>query len=131
MSYQFTPLQLAWIEALESGKYLQAKNRLTKISPESHCCLGVACVVFEKNTGKELIKERVEELEGDSCISYNGLRGVLHDDVREELRLYGSDGVFLNDFKNLKSLAEMNDAGNSHKQIAEYIRANPENVFRQ
>jgi hypothetical protein len=52
--------RLAWIEALESGDYAQAKGSLRKIdyppnaqgvSENGYCCLGVACEVAAKTGG--------------------------------------------------------------------------------
>ena len=44
-----------WIKALESGKYRQGDHELG--GPQiGYCCLGVACVVYEKETGEELPK---------------------------------------------------------------------------
>lgn len=39
------------VEALRSGKYKQTTNYLTKIAngEQSHCCLGVACLVAKEN----------------------------------------------------------------------------------
>ena len=49
--FPFTPEQLRWIEALESGDYVQCKETLAKYNLENkriaHCCLGVAVELFD------------------------------------------------------------------------------------
>lgn len=46
-----------WTKALRSGKYKQTRGTLAKVNkrgiPQSFCCLGVACEVYAKATGKE------------------------------------------------------------------------------
>ena len=52
-------VMIKWAEALESGKYQQAKKKL-RIDENSFCCLGVLCELYreEKQLGKwEYIQE--------------------------------------------------------------------------
>jgi hypothetical protein len=46
--------------ALRSGKYKQSKNRLTTIHDDgiTHCCLGVACEVYQKYVGDLLVVDK-------------------------------------------------------------------------
>ena len=46
-----------WIKALESGKYRQSNDQLGG-HIIGYCCLGVACAVYEKETGEVLPKTR-------------------------------------------------------------------------
>lgn len=45
-----------WLAALRSGKYKQAKGKLRRSIPNTsqykHCCLGVLCDIYRKETGK-------------------------------------------------------------------------------
>jgi hypothetical protein len=46
---------LKLVEALNSGKYVQGRDRLKKPDGQGgyvHCCLGVACEVYIQETGK-------------------------------------------------------------------------------
>lgn len=49
-----TPIQL-WIDALRSGDYVQGhyalKKHSTILDRPVHCCLGVACEVYQKEVG--------------------------------------------------------------------------------
>src|SRR5688572_668760 len=40
-----------WVEALRSGEFQQGKDSL-RPKPDAFCCLGVACEVFRRETGK-------------------------------------------------------------------------------
>jgi len=55
MKFKLTPEQarMAWAEALESGEYTQGYGRLRR--GNEHCCLGVACEVFRREEGEELL----------------------------------------------------------------------------
>jgi hypothetical protein len=46
MNNQFTPEQEEWLQALESGKYMQGRKWLNKGG--NMCCLGVACELFKE-----------------------------------------------------------------------------------
>lgn len=130
--YPFTPEQEAWLRDLETTEAPQTKGFLRvrqggKYFPEGYCCLGRACIVFG-----------LEELDdGDGLSSFLGENVGLPRTITNLLRLYGDCGEFetLVDIGDAESgstfhnLADFNDAGWSFKQIAAYIRANPENVF--
>jgi hypothetical protein len=102
-----------WLIALRSGLFNQAKYALygeifsKKIIEDrekqfGHCCLGVACIVAgipEKN---------IKELQLPSDVSYQS-------------KNYKKLPKFLLDDDTVSTLATMNDAGKSFKQIANYI----------
>lgn len=44
--FELSPLQVQWIEALESGKYKQDKGALRRAQDGGFCCLGVLCEVM-------------------------------------------------------------------------------------
>jgi hypothetical protein len=121
--YKFTPMQLKWLEALESGEYKQAVGHLEKNG--SYCCLGVAASVcgvasesMHKKGDLESLPEVVESL---------GLKGEDGDfgDVFETDEL-DEDGIPLW----ADCLIKVNDDLHwDFKQIAQFIRENPELVF--
>jgi hypothetical protein len=43
----------AWVEALRSGKYKQAKHALRDIRKDSFCCLGVLCDIAKSDLDTE------------------------------------------------------------------------------
>lgn len=151
--YKLNSFQEAWLKALESGKYKQATGSLA-IKKEgkltfSYCCLGVACEVFNEKMPKtqqlDVNKEREYQDESfkDSEIevSYDGATADLPEKVLNKLKLNGEMGELHTPIANkgrkrvntdeqeVGSLADMNDSGYSHKQIARFIRAHPEQVF--
>jgi hypothetical protein len=134
MSYVFTPLQLAWIEAIKSGRFLQGRERLTSLieGKQYHCCLGVACIIH--NEQAEALKLRLIELtQRFDAINYNNERNYAPNALIDALGLRGNAGQ-LKKFASINgltydTLAEMNDNGMSFVEIAAYIEANPENVF--
>jgi hypothetical protein len=48
-----------WVEALRSGKYKQTEHVLQDTN--GYCCLGVACVVYEQETGITLQRSEVSK----------------------------------------------------------------------
>ncbi len=120
------PLQTLWVEALESGKYLQSDQGLLKTLGGKYCCLGVA---------REVIPD---------C--YSNSHYFL--DQYEVLKLFSRGGKLMKPVHKggceFDDLTDMNDGktpvdekGNptgpkvsfTFAEIAAYIRANPENVF--
>lgn len=131
MTYPFTPEQEAWLRDLETTEEPQATGSLHIIEPgpgesSGFCCLGRACV----SLGLE------ETPEGGHFI-FNGQSDdtIMPDGAWELLRLRGSGGELDrpaelgNGRPCVQSLYRMNDIGMTFKEIAAYIRANPENVF--
>ena len=78
-----------WVEALRSGEYKQGRGTLG--GPDlGYCCLGVACVVYEQQTGEELPKTHFSDL---NAIIYRGVN--LHASfrvVRDWLGLTSDNG---------------------------------------
>ena len=62
-----------WAEILRSGKYQQAKGRLRR--GNSYCCLGVACDIYRKETGKgqwdSAFRFQIGNLKGCSFLPFN------------------------------------------------------------
>lgn len=122
---QFTPSQLEWLAALESGEWKQAKGWLFDRGEGDicgHCCLGVRAEqlnLCEDKTGRfyRFGKERAN--------------AVAPQEVIDDLQLRGDCGEFLVPVDKFRSLAELNDDGDcSFAEIAAFIRANPWQVFR-
>jgi hypothetical protein len=101
--------------ALRSGDYKQTKGTLQNL--EGHCCLGVMCEVYEKETGNTV--KRYEGMVRDASL-------VSHPKVKEWVGLVESSGntsskgalVFLNDVE-----------GYSFSQIADFIESEPEGLL--
>lgn len=122
--FKFTKLQLEWLEALESGQYEQCEGKL--YDGTGYCCLGVAERIRDPNSSK-LNPERPSftlDDEGVNAYSLIGDCGELKDTLC--MGTLDEDGEELI----AESLAVLNDSfGWTFKQIAEFIRENPEQVF--
>lgn len=118
--YEFTPKQLQWLEALESGKYRQGKKKLYVIKEDlkCHCCLGVAMELFHPNA-REMKPDNLNP-------SYSKGYGVSNK-VQKLLKLRSPEGN-ANDCR-FTALSIMNDRGATFKEIAEHIRKHPEEYF--
>jgi hypothetical protein len=109
--------------ALRSGEYKQTKEALQNSS--GHCCLGVMCEVYEKETG-DIIDRRT---------SGNIMGGNLsrHEKVQTWVGLLTSSGditiVSPNSSKHI-SLAHMNDSeGKTFSEIADFIESEPKGLL--
>lgn len=105
--FKLGPLQIAWLEALESGKYEQGHHYLKR--DDRFCCLGVLC-----------------DLAGSSHGDWDV---HLPDSLVEQYGFFTNYGEV--DRGAHDSLVCMNDTGASFAQIAAFIRANPEKVFKK
>jgi hypothetical protein len=116
------PMQTLWVEALESGKYIQHEEggaMCVNIGDrKEYCCLGVAAVIF--NLSKDF-----SSLRDYAALGLFSELGYLD-------RFIKVDGFEFN------SLSHMNDGVRrdgvvvkrfTFPEIAAYIRANPSNVF--
>ncbi len=124
MSYKFSPLQRAWLDALKSGKYRQGKRVLARRLPNKkveYCCLGVACVVGNENG----VKSKKTCCSTEKVIAFDNMTGCLPPNIQKALKMRDHIGVV----SETQSLAYMNDSGKTHKEIAEYIEANPDKIF--
>ena len=111
-----------WVEALRSGEYGQATNYLGKNKGNKYCCLGVACVILNKIAGQE---PNWNKRRKDYYLESGGELSVLGG--KEEL-LFNSPTGQIKD--GIESLAEMNDLGATFDEIADFIEANPEQIFK-
>ena len=100
-------LKAAWVEALRSGKYKQAKKTLHNKTQGSYCCLGVLCEVAKPEGWNgfaiDLTDEHGYRVYDDAGLPYQTL---------QELKLFPTDHNIL---------MVMNDKGARFKSIAKYI----------
>lgn len=114
------PLQMAWVEALESGKYKQGTLWLK--ADGKYCCLGVLCelagLAYNEHT---LAFTDGEEPQTD----------VLPQSLVDRIGLRDKSGGFrTSQWDESSSLIGLNDDDRfTFKQIAEFIRSDPSNVF--
>lgn len=111
------PVKL-WLKALRSGKFDKGVGRLEE-SPGKYCCLGVACIVFEKETGRSFSRLLDKRLFGSA------LEGEMAD-VRTWLGLRTPGGSVCHGI----GLINLNDDHKlSFKKIADVIESKPEGLF--
>lgn len=142
MSYEFSPEQLKWIEALESGEYHQTTGCLKRLKGRvvSHCCLGVAMELFDPNDNLMFLDTyTVMNSDGTSEFVGESNGGSLSTSVMNLLRLRSSEGVNKRDETNIdkiiltfsesRALTRLNDEGMSFADIAKLLREKPEEYF--
>lgn len=100
------PKQQKWVDALRSGKYPQTYGYLH--DEHGYCCLGVADEVLGLKT------------ENKTC-----LEGTF-----QEIGLNCHSGSFILDNTRCY-LTDVNDDGATFEQIADFIEANPNLVFKR
>lgn len=156
--FEFTPLQLAWIEALEKGQlpdgtelkqgqsYLTQRERSETV--EKDCCLGVACkVAMQLMPDLDLELEFVAQNskpgpEDIITTEYDHEKGELPKKVGEALRVFESNGQPVTEklpisleeeypYGEYESLVEMNDKRKlSFKEIAHVLKTYPWIFFK-
>lgn len=105
-----------WLQALESGEYVQGKGELVdQDNPQDikYCCLGVLCDVARKNgintrfDGRGYLPRRISRLIG----------------MTEEGRFNSPITLrYHNNYSEFEDLTRINDWGISFKRIAKIIR---------
>ena len=113
-----------WCAALESGEYLQAKDRLR--TETGFCCLGVLSDLAVKAGLQKWSYNTDYGCEGYGIPEEDGFftRGVLHKDIQNWAGLTGPtafDPVVRTDNKTHR-LSVLNDQGYDFKTIAQLIR---------
>ena len=112
---------MKWIEALRSGEYSQTERTLS--DKDGFCCLGVACKVYENETGNKLfVNEFGNFIEETLIRDYKC--------VREWLGLSSHDGEFHQSTGGRIYLTELNDEGKSFNEIADLIESEPLGLFK-
>lgn len=128
-SYPFTLDQEAWLRDLETTDAPQTIGTLHRLvidaedempHPVGYCCLGRACVALGIS----------EHIAGREIGAFDGHSAWLPDSVVARLRLRSDNGQLQTQVGHCHTLTGLNDLAEwSFKQIAAYIRENPENVF--
>jgi hypothetical protein len=120
MTKKLTPRQL-WVKALRSGKYSQGRDSLQ--TEGGYCCLGVACVVAEK---EGISVRRYGPLVGCG----EGIKGnSLASQEAVKVWLGMRTGVGAMHTLGYRSLSDLNDTGTTFKDIADLIESEPEGLF--
>jgi uncharacterized protein YjiS (DUF1127 family) len=130
-------IQNMWADALESGLYVQGKNRLKKAATTDqtgkaptfeHCCLGVLCELYKKETGKGRWKKHKLSLPDVSCYEfaagtnpYQENHTILPIVVQEWAGLQRRNPAVVHK-KRTTTLASLNDIGITFGEIAKVIR---------
>ncbi len=115
-----------WVEALRSGDYEQGEGALTKEG--KHCCLGVACVLYQEKVGG-LVETDSTSWTSGAVTSYDGESGFLPRKVSDWLGLAERNGRYDNgDLRT--SLSSSNDNGFTFEEIATMIEKKPEGLFK-
>lgn len=116
--YILNEAQEAWLTALESGEYEQARGLL--FDGNGFCCIGVAC--------------KISGLPIDEDNRFPDDNGCAPESIRESLKLRSSVGHATRglqiDGADYSSLVSANDGGCNFKQIARAIRSDPTAVFK-
>lgn len=112
-----------WTAALRSGEYEQTDAYLR--DSVGYCCLGVLCDLAVK---ANVIPAPTEQEDG--VFIYDGNTRTLPDEVKEWVGLKHDDGSFTPPDDSIPdSLAQMNDASETFKNIADMIESTPEGLF--
>lgn len=103
--------------ALRSGEFQQASGMLR--TEKGYCCLGVACELYARETDVQWDRD----YDGDwlflAEVSY------LPTAVQEWLGFRGKRG----EYREVRSLADHNDSGDTFATIADIIEAEPGGLF--
>ncbi len=118
-------IRIAWLNALESGKYRQGNGALSIKTSGKHreyCCLGVLCELAAK---EGVVKKNVRKDVG-SCTGYgeDDKTYYLPKEVKQWAGLKSDQGAYSN-----TTLAIQNDDGKSFKEIAKLIRKHASQLF--
>lgn len=120
----------AWVAALRSGVYEQTRGELR--DKNGFCCLGVACDIYNRETGKGSWCQRpdgvVDFIDGAAERSV----GILTDEVRRWFGLRacnGSYGIAALTHNRGYALSDLNDGGASFGEIADIIEREPTGLF--
>jgi hypothetical protein len=105
--------------ALRSGEYTQAKETLQDSS--GHCCLGVMCEVYEKETGDKLPRNNFGNIIGVNLCDLPLVKVWVGLD---------NDNNAGNSSRHISSLVYMNDdEGKSFSEIADFIESDPKGLL--
>lgn len=130
--FPYTPEQRAWIDDLKTTtepqtmSFLWRKRGFSDENKAGFCCLGRICMLEKlsdetPNRGTAMFCGRESSLPEEIAAKYK---------LRDPLGRLKQSIISDKEKHTYTCLADLNDsAGWTFKQIAEYIEANPENVF--
>lgn len=106
-----------WVEALRSGEFKQGRERLR--NEGAYCCLGVACELYRRETGKGRWT-RAEAFHLGSVAKTDWIPPA----VQRWLGLAHPAGEY-----DYSSLVDLNDGGDPFDEIAKVIESEPADLF--
>lgn len=109
-----------WIEALESGKYKQGRNRL-RSEEDEFCCLGVLC---------NICPDVEWEHDEDGWLTDGDALAVYSCPPKEAMDWVGLNRP-IGEYGETRCLASDNDNELSFAEIAAIIRSEPRGLFRE
>lgn len=113
--------QKAWVDALRSGEFKQGNGLLQR--EDEFCCLGVACILAERDGVEVSRSEHDEELLGMTLRHQPA--------VQEWLGLTSDNGDLFTNSGMPLALTIINDDGNDFNVIANVIEQNADKLFVQ
>ena len=119
MLKKLTVPQQLWVDALRSGEYKQTSDTLQ--NGRGYCCLGVACVVAQKNGITVLVDVDNHRVLGDNLSDQT--------DVMSWLGLRQCNGAIV---YSSTALAVLNDRGGlTFSELADVIEWNADRLFKE
>ena len=113
------PIKTQWVADLRSGEYKQGQGALHVEETDRFCCLGVLCDQAVK-AGVEVVAGRHESATGEFLTTYDGVWAVLPQSVMKWAGLDSTNPDVVPVHKT-RSLAELNDDGQTFERIADLI----------
>lgn len=125
-----------WVDALRGGEFPQGMNSLHEVDG-GYCCLGVACELYRKDTGKGKWIKPVAKCEDHRLmfsVNGEGSTTILPPEVRRWLNMKTSSGSLRIDAGDEEgfvgsTLADANDHGFEFPRIADLIERYKEDLF--
>ena len=115
-----------WVAALRSGEYTKGRGQLHNGNTNSYCCLGVACMVYQKDRGDLDIVIGSGDYAGST---FNGEVTSLPHAVQQWLGLSSVEGDYGD---GTESLIGLNDTGGyPFETIADIIESTPAGLFEE
>lgn len=118
-----------WVDALLSGEFKQGKGSLRRddIDGKRYCCLGVACELFRRETGRG----SWDPADHRFVIDRHSFVGILPPAVQTWLGLNSREGCFKGKVAHDADLTALNDMGETFERIAWVIQSEPEGLFKE
>ena len=113
---------------MRSGEYRQSKYALR--DDKGFCCLGVACDLYSKETGKG--EWKIETVISNRY-SFRGEQSALPSDVSDWLGIPKEHRAveYNTDARLFFSLLSDNDTGKSFAEIADIVESEPKGMFHE